>query len=134
MEEINNTEEEFRLNQDKKENGVQVFTERYSESAINRLKDLVVKLYHLGERKFYAILVDGEFVVKKNCDGRKFDRYLNFVNKETREVEVRMHQGKSFNHNKYIFVLRKGLTGIENSETVQNRIDKALASFVITRR
>ena len=43
MEEINNTEEEFRLNQDKKENGVQVFTERYSESAINRLKDLVVK-------------------------------------------------------------------------------------------
>ncbi len=113
---------------ERRSNGSQVHTEPYSETAINRLKHLVITFYNQGERKFYAIAVDGETVVPKNCDGRKFDRYLQFVNPQTKLVEVKMYQGTSPNCNKYQFVMNQPLSGIQNSKVdVDTEIKKALA-------
>jgi hypothetical protein len=92
-------------------NGSQVFTEPYSEGGIDRLKNMVLTFYQQGDRKFYSISVDGEVVVQKTSDGRKFDRYLQFLDKNTNTVEVRMYQGASPNCNKYQFIVSKGLTG-----------------------
>ena len=108
-------------------NGSQIYTEPFSENAIGRLKHLVVTFYNQGERKYYAIAVDGETVVPKNSDGRKFNRYLQFVNEDTKTVEVKMFQGYSPNCNKYLFVLNKGLSGVAGQqENVQAKIEAAL--------
>ena len=123
MEELENIHERVI---DKRGNGSQVFTEPYSQPAIGRLKHLVLTFFAQGERKYYSIIVDGETVVPKNADGRKFNNYLRFVNKHTKTVEVRMFQGYSANCNKYLFVLSSGLSGTSQSIDLQAEIDKAL--------
>ena len=123
MEEIENTNErEIEV----RGNGTQVFTEPYSEAAISRLKNLILSFFAQGERKYYSIAVDGETVVAKNCDGRKFDRYLTFLSKQTQNVEVKMYQGLSPNCNKYQFTITRILSGIGQSGDMQTQIDKAL--------
>ena len=113
---------------EKRTNGSQVFTEPYSEAGINRLKHLVLTFFNQGDRKYYSIAVDGETVVPKNSDGRKFNRYLQFVNKHTKTIEVKMYQGYSPNCNKYQFVMVKSLSGVPNqSVDVNAEIEKALA-------
>lgn len=107
-------------------NGSQVFSEPYSEAAISRLKNLVLTFYAQGERKYYSISVDGEIVVAKNCDGRKFDGYLRFLTPHTRLIEVRMYQGYSPNCNKYQFFQNRSLAGIEQANSVQEQINRAL--------
>jgi hypothetical protein len=107
-------------------NGSQLFTETYSEAAIARLKNLVLTFFAQDERKYYSISLDGEIVVARNCDGRKFDRYLQFLNKHTQMVEVKMYQGFSPNCNRYQFILNRGLAGTPNAVDVQSQINKAL--------
>jgi len=114
---------------DTRGNGSQVYTERYSEDAVERLKNLILTFFSQGEKKFYAISVDGEIVLPKTYDGRKFDQYLHFVNQHTKTVEVRMYQGHSPNCNKYVFVLNKGLSGIQNPMDIQAQIDKAVDEY-----
>lgn len=123
MEELNEIQER---DVEKRSNGSQVFTEPYSEASIGRLKNLVLAFFRQGERKFYSIHIDGETVVPKNSDGRKFNRYLQFLNKYTHSVEVRMYQGYSPNCNKYLFIVNKGLSGHSDPEDVQDKINKAL--------
>ena len=123
MEELDNIHERVI---DKRGNGSQVFTEPYSPPAIGRLKHLVLTFYGQGERKYYSIIVDGETVVPKNCDGRKFNNYLRFVNKHTKTVEVRMYKGFSANCNKYLFVMTNGLSGSSKNVDLKTEIDKAI--------
>lgn len=106
-------------------NGSQVYTEPYSEAGMQRLMELVLTFYRQGDRKFYSIHVDGEMVVPKNSDGRKFNRYLQFVNQQTKTVEVRMYQGASPNCNKYVFVKASANVGLRGVD-VQQEVEKAL--------
>ena len=127
MEEVQNIANEgIERDVEKRSNGSQVFTEKYSEEAVDRLKNLVLTFANQGEDKYYMILVDGEIVVAKNCDGHNFDKYLQFVTKHTQSVEVRMFQGLSPNCNKYKFQMNKGLSGANQNVDVQAEIDKAL--------
>lgn len=107
-------------------NGTEVFNEPYSEKAVRRLKKLVLNFYYQGERKYYSIHVDGEKVVERTSDGRKFNRYLQFVEKETRVVEVRLYKGESFNCNRYLFIISKGLNGVGKQEEMEEQIKQAL--------
>lgn len=107
-------------------NGSQVFTQPFSEAGMNRLKHLIITFYKQGERKFYSVLVDGEIIIPKTCDGRKFDRYIQFVNPHTHTVEVRMYQGQSPNCNRHQFIVHKGFSGFGEPDNVQTQIDKAL--------
>ncbi len=108
-------------------NGSQIFTEPYSVEAIDRLRNIVANFYHQGDRKYYSVSVDGEVVVPKNCDGRKFTRYLPFVTKHTQMVEVKMYSGYSPNCNKYQFILNRGLSGMSHQPVnVQTEVNRAL--------
>lgn len=109
-------------------NGSQVFSETYSEAAIDRLKLLVHNFYSKGEQKFFSISVDGETVVQKTSDPAKFDDYLRFISPYTKLIEVRLYQGVSPNCNKYQFFQNRSLSGLESKESVQARIDRALES------
>lgn len=110
-------------------NGTQVFTEPYSRAAIARLKNLILAFFNQGEDKWYSISVDGETVVQRTRDSRKFDDYERFVCEYTRHVEVKMFQGNSPNCNKYVFTIpTKSLNGIGSlsGADIQSQIDRAV--------
>lgn len=114
---------------ERRRNGGTVFNEPYNESAIYRFKQLVQKFYEQNERKFYSILVDGETVVKKTSDSRKFDGYQDFINDYTKKVEVRIfinEHPNSPNCNRYIFRMGGTLAGVPNPVDVKAEIKKAL--------
>lgn len=113
------------FNVEVKPNGTEVFTEPYSERAVRRLKKLVLNFYYQGSKKYYSIHVDGEKVVDRTSDGRKFNRYLQFVEKETRVIEVRLYMGESFNCNRYLFIINKDEVSVEK-EDMEERIKQAL--------
>lgn len=113
---------------EKRNNGSQVYTEPYSKESVNRLKSMIFTFFNQGEKKYYSISVDGENVVPKNYDGRNFSKYMQFVNKHTKVVEVRMYQGESPNCNIYRFIINKEITQLGKTPVidVQKQIDKAL--------
>lgn len=113
----------------KRDNGTQVFREAYSEGAIERLKHLIGTSYKEGKKRFYAIMVDGERVVDKTCDVRKFDAYLKYRNPFTKMITVLMYMGYGFNCNRYEFtVVTPGLSGV-SSMTPEEQIQKAIAEY-----
>ncbi len=74
METFEELQDNPQFDRETRENGSQVFTQPYNEGALNSLKHLVLAFYDQGKRKYYSILVDGEMVVSKTSDGRKFDK------------------------------------------------------------
>lgn len=112
---------------EKRGNGTEVFTETYSEKRVNRLKKLLVTFSQHGEAKYYSIHVDGETVVEQTADVNLFDKYIPFVDAETRTIEVRIYKGKSFNGNKYVFVRNSELAGLtKQAVNMEEEIKKAL--------
>ena len=123
---------------ERRRNGGTIFNEPYSDEAIYRFKHLVQQFYQRNERKFYSILVDGETVIKKTSDSRKFDGFQDFINDYTKKVEVRIYLSSnphSPNCNRYIF--RKagvvggigavgGTVGMASPLDVKSEIKKAL--------
>lgn len=128
MEEMENRAINDPVGIETKANGSQVFNEPYSPEAIQRLQSLVNNFYQQGEKKYYSINVDGETVVAKNCDARKFNRYLPFVSEHTKKVEVKLYAGYSPKCNTYIFYIHRGLSGVpqQTNVDVQVEINKAL--------
>lgn len=81
---------------------------RYAEYSVDRmmgLKKIIEGLYdHENQRgKRYAILVDQEIVIGITEDPNLFDKFLEFIDFHTTQVEVRLYYGTSPHHNKHIF-------------------------------
>ncbi|MCR9171917.1 MAG: hypothetical protein NXI10_05465 [bacterium] len=112
--------------QEHRANGSHVQTESYTPEALSRLKNKIQTFFEQGEHKYYSILVDGETVVPRNYDARKFDNYLQFMEPGVRRVEVRMFQGTSPNCNKYLFVLTGSLSGPQNGGDLEARVQNAM--------
>jgi len=117
---------------ERRRNGGTLYNEVYSEEAISRFKQMVLTFYNQNIRKYYSILVDGETVVDKTSDGRKFDGYKDFIADHTLKIEVRMYVGNSFNCNRYIFKMERAMAGLPGSNNltkvdVKEEIQKALA-------
>lgn len=106
-------------------NGTQVFTEPYSKEGIARLKNLVMAFYDQGENKYFSIAIDGETVVHRTCDGRKFDLHEKFISQHSQHIEVKMYQGLGPNCNKYQFTISRGLSGTGQIMDQQRQIEKA---------
>jgi hypothetical protein len=109
---------------EKRANGTEAKTEPYSPEALSRLQNLIVTFQQTGEKKYYAILVDGEMVVEKNADGQRFNNYLKFMGDHTKTVEVRMYKGKSFNCNRYVFILNPGLNGFSGQAVSSSKLQE----------
>lgn len=109
-------------------NGSRVFNEPYSDDAVERLRQMIYTYYRQHRRKFYAILVDGEIVVDKTSDGRKFSAFRDFINDHTRTVEVRMYYGSSPNCNRHVFHKPHTMAGIprQDQPDVEQEVQKAL--------
>lgn len=115
---------------ERRRNGGTVFNEPYSQQGVYRFKHLVQQFYERNERKYYSILVDGEMVIKKTYDSRKFEGYQDFINDFTKKVEVRIFTNdhpNSPNCNRYIFRIGGALAGISSPTIdVNEEIKKAL--------
>ncbi|MBD3637202.1 MAG: hypothetical protein HUJ25_07625 [Crocinitomicaceae bacterium] len=112
---------------ERKSNGSQLFTEPYSAENVARIKTMLENFNNTGVKKFYSVHVDGETVVQRTCDARKFNDYLPFLNKHTKKVEVKLYSGYSPKCNTYMFYLHQALSGVsENKIDVQEEIQKAL--------
>ncbi|MBL4704292.1 MAG: hypothetical protein JKY54_07210 [Flavobacteriales bacterium] len=110
----------------RRRNGGKVFHKAYNQHTIHLLKKLIFRVYNQGLRKFYCILVDGEMVVRRTSDARKFDGHKAYVDHTTEQVEVRLFIGKSFNANRYIFQTQTELSGTPQDVDVDLEISKAL--------
>ncbi len=128
MEEFENREVTEEFSRERRANGTEMFNEPYSQKAVNRLKKMLLTFYQHGEIKYYSIHVDGETVVERNSDAQKFDRHLAFVDEETKTIEVRIYKSKSFNCNRYLFIVGKALSGVRETKEVnmKEEIEKAL--------
>ncbi|MBD3638160.1 MAG: hypothetical protein HUJ25_12480 [Crocinitomicaceae bacterium] len=126
MEEME-TDNNGHLEVERKSNGSQLFTEPYSAENIERIKSMLENFHNIGEKKYYSVHVDGETVVARTCDARKFNGYLPFLNKHTKKVEVKLYSGYSPKCNTYLFYLHNALSGVpQNNVDVQGEIKKAL--------
>ncbi len=112
-----------------RDNGTQVFREIYSEGAIKRLRHLIKTSWSEGNKKFYSILIDGEKVVEKTSDVRKFDSYAKYLNPFTKVVTVLMYKGYSFNNNRYEFTVSHGLSGALGGQSQEERFQKMVADY-----
>lgn len=106
-------------------NGTHVQTEPYSRQAMQRLKRNVELFFNQGNHKYYSIAVDGETVVSRTYDARKFDDYLPFIEPGVKTIEVKMFQGNSPNCNRYMFVMQAQLSGVRGAEDLERRYQDA---------
>lgn len=113
-------------------NGGKVFKESYSSDRMAAIKKSIQKLQEYGKNQKYSISVDNIVVVPTTSEIEDFDAYVEFLNLDTRVVEVRMYFGASPNSNRHIFYLKDeslgGLMGQGNLSgmDVDNRIQEAL--------
>lgn len=105
-----------------------IFTKSYSDESVNRLKRLLQNHTRRGEKRFFAIKIDGEFCIYKTSDIRHFDDYKEFVDANTESVEVVLYFGRSNNCNRHIFFLKNiPLSGVNAPVDVDKKIEEALA-------
>ena len=104
-----------------------VFTKKYSDELVDRLKKLIQNQKERGDEKFFAIRVDDEFIVHKTSDPRYFDDYKEFLDGTTNTIEVILYYGRSNNCNRHIFYLRElPLNGHGQQEDVNSQIEDAI--------
>ena len=103
-----------------------VFTKKYSDDNLARLKRLIQNHTDRGDERYFAIKVDGEFCVNKISNPKYFDDYKEFIDGQTESIEVIMYFGKSNNCNRHIFYLKEGSLGNVAPVDVDKKIEAAL--------
>ena len=96
--------------------------ERYDPKKVERLAEHLRLYQEKGQPIDFEIIVDGFKVVRRTNDPNMFSMYENFVDADSRSMEILLYAGSSNNNDKSIFffgdIPKEGLSGIE----VDNRI------------
>lgn len=109
-----------------------VFTKKFVDESVNKLKRLVVNFNERGDERFYAIKVDNEFCVSKTSNSNYFDDYKEFIDGTTESIEVVMYFGNSNNCNRHIFYLKENALGSTPAVDVDKKISDALKRKIKT--
>lgn len=118
---------EHQNNRRKKKSSGKVFREVYNPERIELLKSIVADHYNQGSKKFYSILIDGETVVAKTSDARRFNNYKKYLMSNTKTLEIRMYFGNSPSANRHIFQTNPTPMNGIRQEDVEEKIKQALA-------
>jgi hypothetical protein len=100
--------------------------EKYNQAKIEKLAEYI-KLYHDKGRPIdYEVLVDGFKAVRRTSDPDMFNIFEDFINVDTRSVEVLFYTGNSNNNDKHIFYFGEGeqLNGLDVNAQVKEQLDK----------
>jgi hypothetical protein len=105
--------------------------EDYSPERVQRLKRIIVNLQNKGAVKMYSITIDGEIIVARTEDIEEFDDHLDFVEPDSKVIEIRTFFGSSPNCNLYQFFVHgkpqqtsSGLGAIEINDRIQDALYK----------
>lgn len=104
--------------------------ERYNQEKIDKLYDYLKMYEDMGQPIDFEILVDGFKAVRRTSNPEMFSLFENFVNADTRSIEILFYQGSSNNNDKHIFTMQEepkdsGLSGIEVDNRIQEQVSKA---------
>jgi len=99
-----------------------VFTKKYVDESVEKLKRLIKNYNERGNERFYAIKVDNEFCVSKTSNPKYFDDYKEFIDGTTESMEVTIYFGNSNNCNRHIFYLKENTLG-----NVEPNVDKKIS-------
>jgi len=103
--------------------------EKYSEDKIEKLHGFLQKNFERGEPIQYEILVDRLKVVKRTSNPDQFRDFQDFVDGNTKNIEVIFYQGSSMHYDKWMFTFveekkEQGLSGIEVDSKIQEGISR----------
>src|SRR5688572_16376404 len=100
--------------------------ERYDPKKIERLAQHL-RLYYDKEQPIdFEIIVDGFKVVRRTNDPNLFSMYENFIDADSKCLEILLYNGASNNNDKTIFYFgdlpKEGLSGVD----LDSRIDEGV--------
>ena len=112
-------------------------SQKYTSDRLQKLRDYLQTYIDIGEPIDYEILVDGLKVVKRTKNTAMFDLYQNFVDGDSRGMEVLLYNGTSNHHDKFVYFFKEdptivvaplpSMNGLGEVE-VDERISKALVT------
>ena len=77
--------------------------EKYNQEKIDKLHDYLKMYQDMGQPIDFEVLVDGFKAVRRTANPEMFRLFENFVNGETKSIEVLFYQGSSNNNDKHLF-------------------------------
>jgi hypothetical protein len=78
--------------------------EKYSEERIEKIKKHLIFYQSIGEPIDYEILIDDFKIVRRTNNPAYFDNYKLSLEKDTKEILVRLYTGQSNNCDKVLFL------------------------------
>jgi hypothetical protein len=103
--------------------------QKYDPAKIEKLAGYL-RIYHeKGQPIDYEILIDGLKAVRRTNDPEMFSTFENFIEADSKGMEILFYNGSSNVHEKRLFFFdeekkEKGLSGVEVEGLVQEGIDK----------
>lgn len=103
--------------------------EKFSQEKMDKLLEYLKMYQELMQPIDFEIVVDGFKAVRRTDNTELFPYYENFINANTKGIEVLFYQGTSNNNDKHIFTFAEepkdtGLSGIEIDNRIQEGIEK----------
>lgn len=104
--------------------------EKYEQKKIDNLLQYLRLYAEKGQPIDYEILVDGFKAVRRTNDPDMFTMFENFVNADTRSIEILLFTGSSNNNEKRIFYFgeaqKDGLSGMDVKNIVDEEVQRKL--------
>lgn len=104
--------------------------EKYDPKKVERLQEHLRLYYEKGQPIDFEIIVDGFKVVRRTSDINMFSMYENFVDADTKSIEILLYTGSSNNNDKRIFYFgeapKEGLSGVEVDSRIEEQVQKKL--------
>lgn len=102
--------------------------EKYNQSKLDKLADYLRLYKEKGQPIDYEIMVDGFKAVRRTNDPEMFSMFENFVNADTKSVEVLFYTGTSNNNDKHIYFFgdnnpKEELSGLD----IDSRVEEQMA-------
>jgi hypothetical protein len=104
--------------------------EKYDPKKVERLEEHLRLYYDKGQPIDFEIVVDGFKVVRRTNDPNMFAMYENFVDADTKSIEILLYTGSSNNNDKRIFYFgetpKEGLSGVEVEAKIKEGVNQEL--------
>lgn len=105
--------------------------EKYNQAKLDKLADYLRLYKDKGQPIDYEILVDGFKAVRRTSDPDMFSMFENFVNADTKSVEVLFYTGNSNNNDKHIFFFgdnspKEELSGLDIDSRVEEQMSRRM--------
>lgn len=104
--------------------------EKYDPKKVERLAEHLRLYFEKGQPIDFEVIVDGFKVVRRTNDYNLFSMYENFIDADTKSLEILLYNGASNNNDKTIFYFgdlpKEGLSGVEVDHRIEEGVQRKL--------